>query len=180
MGARCGNTPASPFRQRSLTFSEIRIQHSCLVCSLQSATWPAEQETPHSGQGTMSSSSPGEHTSSTDTLLLFADQRSWQKDTCVGQKRDGMPSTHVGCGLVQGGALRKRKYEGCQQTVTPVSEHQKTLEELHRSSDHTFCPVVVRLLQPISGIDTSFSGLPHHNKVICHGQAACLHGFKSM
>ena len=94
----------------------------------------------------------------------------------MGQKEDGTPRAHIECGLLQGGALRKRKYEGRQQTVTPASELQKILEELYRSHDHTMCPVVVRLLQPIYGIDDSFSGLSHHNVVIFYSQAASLNG----
>ena len=120
----------------------------------------------------MSSSSPGEHTSSAEILLLVADQQSWQKDTYVGQTE--MLRIYILRGVLQGGALRKRKYEGRQQTVTPISELQKTLEELYRSPDHTVCPVVVRLLQLICGIDDSFSGLPHHNGIMFHCQAACL------
>ncbi len=119
-------------------------------------------------------------TASTKTLLLVADQRSWQNDTGMGHKKDKMPRTHIECGLLQGGALREREHEGRQQTVTPAPELQKALEELYCSPDHSFCPVVVRHLQLISSIDDSSSGLPRRNMVVCHDQATCLNETNSM
>ena len=83
-------------------------------------------------------------TASTKTLLLVADQRSWQNDTGMGHKKDKMPRTHIECGLLQGGALREREHEGRQQTVTPAPELQKEREELYCSPDHSLCHAELR------------------------------------